>query len=279
MGPVSGQTLVWILVAAAVAALLVGLNAEHHRRREQQAALGRFVARHPGWHLQAWPCGVPVEQLAGRFDATPRGDRHHGVQAAVGGPTTVTIAGRQVTCQAACLVWFHEQRRRNRSSGPGRSVGTSYERRTELLVMCRLPAPARRAVTVRPATALGRVGLSRTGAQLESEAFNRRFHVDGEDPALVVTMLDAGLQSLLVAEYGGRGLELSDDLLVLSGEPTHRDRTLAGVVQAYPAILQDLTRLLRALSPSFWRTLGADLPTDADAGGPPPVPRPFTEDR
>lgn len=279
MGAVSGQTLVWVLVAAALAALLVGANADRHRRREQQAALGRFVARHPGWHLQAWPCGVPVEQLAGRFDATPRGDRHHGVETAVGGPATVTIAGRTVICQAACLLWFHEQRRRQRSSSPGRSVGTSYERRTELLVMCRLPAPARRGVTVRPATTLGRAGLTRPGVQLESEAFNRRFHVEGEDPTLVVTMLDAGLQSLLAAEYGGRGLELSDDLLVLSGEPTHRDRTLAGVVQAYPAILQDLTRLLRELSPSFWRALGADLSTPPDAGGPPPAHEPPNEDR
>jgi hypothetical protein len=45
---------------------------------DDQASLDRFVERHDGWHRQAWPCGITVDQLVGRFDATPRGDRRYG---------------------------------------------------------------------------------------------------------------------------------------------------------------------------------------------------------
>jgi hypothetical protein len=192
---------------------------------------------------------------------------------AVGGPVEVEISGATVRCQVACYVWFHERRRTQGSRG--RRARNTYERRTELVAMCQLPVHTHRAVSIRPESALGRVGLTRGGQQLESEAFNRRFRVEGRDRALVVTLLDAALQELLAADYGSRGIELSDDLLVLSGQPTHRDRTLAGVAQAYPAILQDLHRLVRSISPPFWRALGferppAEQPATETAAPPPP---------
>ncbi len=263
----------WLMVGLFGVVLAISWSIQRHQRRALRDALNRFVERHEGWHLQAWPCGVHADQLVGRFEATTRGDRRYGVESAVGGPIDMDIAGTTVRCQVACFVWFHERRRTQRSRG--RHVRHTYERRTELIAMCQLPVHTHRAVSIRPESVLGRVGLTRGGQQLESEAFNRRFRVEGRDRALVVTLLDAGLQELLTAGYAERGIELSDDLLVLSGQPTHRDRSLAGIAQAYPAIVQDLTRLIRGIPPPFWRALGFERPS---VGVEPPAP-PSSEDR
>lgn len=265
----SGSALPWIVFGLGGIAAAVAWAVQQHRRRELQAALNRFVARHEGWHLQAWPCGVPAEQLVGRFEATPRGDRRYGVEAAAGGPLEVQVNGTPVTCQVGCYVWFHEQRQTNRSNG--RTTRT-YQRRTDVVAMCQLPVHTHRSVSIQPESILGRVGLTRAGEQLESDAFNRRFRVEGRDRTLVVTLLDAGLQELLSAEYGGRGIEFSDDLLVLSGDPTHRDRSLAGVAETYPAIVQDLRRLLQRIPPPFWRALGFSRPGPGDPSPPPATP-------
>lgn len=267
----SGPALPWVVFGLGAVGAVVVWAVQRHQRRELQAALHRFVERHEGWHLQAWPCGVPAEQLVGRFDATPRGDRRYGVEAAVGGPLEVQINGTPVTCQVGCYVWFHEQRQTSRSNG---RTTRSYQRHTDLVVMCQLPVHTHRAVSIQPESILGRVGLTRAGEQLESDAFNRRFRVEGRDRTLVVTLLDAGLQELLSAEYGGRGIEFSDDLLVLSSEPTHRDRSLAGVAETYPAILQDLRRLLQRIPPPFWRALGFGRPGPGDPPPPPATPPP-----
>jgi len=265
----SGSALPWLVFGLGGVAVVGTWAVQRHQRRELQAALGRFVERHAGWHLQAWPCGLPAEQLVGRFATTPRGDRRYGVEAAAGGPLDLQINGQPVTCQVACYVWFHERRQTSRSNG--RST-RRYQRRTDLMVMCQLPVHTHRSVSIQPESILGRVGLTRSDEQLESEAFNRSFKVEGRDRTLVITLLDAGLQELLSTAYGGRGLEFSDDLLVLSGEPTHRDRSLAGVAETYPAIVQDLRRLLERIPPAFWRALGFTLAAEDDP--PPPVATP-----
>jgi hypothetical protein len=246
----------WILVAVAAIVAMAADGSRRHRARATVRSLGRFVERHPGWHRQAWPAGLTVDLLAGRFAATPRGDRRYGVEHAVGGPVDLELGGVTVTCQVSCLRWWHEQQGRRRSRYGTRTM--TYERRSELLVLCQLPVHTHRGIRVLPSSLLGRVGLTREGTQLESDAFNRAFVVEGRDPTLTVTLLDAGVQELLAGDYRDRGIELSDDLLVLSGAPTHRDRSLVGVVQTYPAILQDLTRLLRHVPPAFWRQLGLD---------------------
>jgi hypothetical protein len=266
----TSSALPWLVFGLGGIAVAATWGVQRHQRRELQAALERFVARHEGWHLQAWPCGIPAEHLVGRFDATPRGDRRYGIESAVGGPLELRINGVPVTCQVGCYVWFHERRQTSRSNG--RSTRT-YQRRTDVVAMCQLPVHTHRSVSIRPESILGRVGLSRSDEQLESDAFNRRFRVQGRDRTLVITLLDAGLQELLASEYGGRGIEFSDDLLVLSGEPTHRDRSLAGVAETYPAIVQDLRRLLQRIPPAFWRALGFDRP---ERDGPPPPPPPVT---
>jgi hypothetical protein len=252
----------------------VALGIEVVRRRRERAitaSLARYVQRHPGWHRQAWPAGVTLDLLVGRFEATPRGDRRYGVEHAVGGPLELDLGGTTATCEVACFLWFHERQGRQRSRY-GRQT-TTYERRTELLVLCQLPVYAHRSIKVLPASLLDRVGLTREGIQLESDAFNRAFRVESVDPTLTVTLLDAGVQRLLVTDYRDRGMELSDDLLVLFGQPTHRDGSLEGHVQAYPAIVQDLARLLRNLPQAFWRQLGLD----PDPGRPPDAPPPTQE--
>jgi len=262
----------WLLLAAGAVVALAVEAGRRQRARAITASLGRFVERHDGWHRQAWPAGITVDLLVGRFAAMPRGDRRYGVEHAVGGPLDLDLGGTTVRCQVACFQWFHEQQGRRRS-GSGRP-STSYERRTELVVLCQLPVHTHRAVRVLPASLLGRVGLTRDGTLLESDAFNRAFRVEGSDRTLTVTLLDAGVQALLASDYRGRGIEFSDDLVVLSGPPTHRDRSLEGPVQTYPAIVQDLARLLRRLPPAFWRQLGLD----PDAGRAPEGP-PETQER
>lgn len=260
----------WVVLAAGGVVALAVEAGRRQRRRAIVASLGRFVERHPGWHRQAWPAGLTLDLLVGRFAATPRGDRRYGVEHAVGGPLDLDLGGTPATCQVACFVWFHERQGRRRSRH--RSTSTSYERRSDLVVLCQLPVHAHRGVKVLPASLLGRVGLTREGTQVESDAFNRSFRVEGSDRTLTVTLLDAGVQELLASDYVGRGIELSDDLLVLSGEPTHRDRSLEGPVQTYPAIMQDLARLLRHLPLAFWRQLGLE-PDPAGTPDDPPPPQ------
>lgn len=254
------------LLAVVAAVLLVAWVLQQRHRRRQQAALARFIARHEGWHRQAWPCGIQPDLLVGRFAAMPRGDRRYGVEHAVGGPLDLEVDGRTTTCQVACFQWFHEQRRRSHNRrGMHR---TTYVRRRELVVLCQLPVHTHRSVSIGPESMLGRIGLTRGGAQLESESFNRRFRVEGRDRELVVRLLDAQLQELLVRAYAGRSIEFSDDLVALSGQPEHQDDSLVGIVRTYPAVLQDLTRLIRDIPHSFWRAL---RPNEPDTP-PPPAP-------
>lgn len=256
----------WFWAVLVLGAVVAGIVQVRNRQRERAvvASLGRFVQRHAGWHRQAWPAGITLDLLVGRFAATPRGDRRYGVEHAVGGPLDLDLGGIRATCQVACFRWWSEQQGRRRSRYGSRQTRTTYERREELLVLCQLPVHTHRGIRILPASLLDRLGLSREGTQLESDAFNRAFEVHGSDPTLTVTLLDAGVQELLATEYQQRGLEFSDDLVVLSGEPTHRDPSLVGLAQTYPAIVQDLGRLLRSLPPAFWRQLGLDTQPAAD---------------
>ena len=258
----SGPGLVIVLGVVGVA-LGIGWVFQERHRRQLRDSLTRFIGRHEGWHLQALPCGFRPEHLVGRFAATPRGDRRFGVEHAVGGPLELDVDGHPTTCQVSCFQWFHEQRRRSRNS---RGVtSTSYQRRRELVVLCQLPVHTHRSVAIGPESVLGRIGLTRGGAQLESDAFNRRFRVEGRDRELVVRLLDAQLQELLVAAYAGRSIEFSDDLVALSGEPGHQDGSLTGVVRNYPAIVQDLARLVRGIPHSFWRAM---RPSESEVAAP-----------
>jgi hypothetical protein len=247
------EDLLWIFVGLGFVVFVASRLHATYRRRAIHQAIGKFVRRHEGWHRQAWPCGVQLDLLVGRFAATPRGDRRYGVRYAVGGPAELEIDGTSTTCQVSYFAWFSEARRHGRSR---RGHRTRYEERTELVALAQLPVHVPRKIAIGPESLLGRTGLTRGGAQLESDAFNRRFRVEGDPRTLVVQLLDANLQRVLLDAFAGRGVELSDDLLVLSGEPTHRDPTLDHLVGSYAAMHQDLAQLCRAIPAQFWRALG-----------------------
>ncbi len=257
--------LLWVLVGLGSVVFVASRIHAAYRRRAIHQAIGRLVRRHEGWHRQAWPCGVQPDLLVGRFAATPRGDRRYGVRYAVGGPAELEITGSRTTCQVAYFAWYSEDRRQGRSRQGHR---TRYEEHTEVVALAQLPVHVPRKIAIGPESLLGRTGLTRSGAQLESDAFNRRFRVEGAARTLVVQLLDANLQQVLLESFPGRGVEFSDDLLVLSGRPTHRDPTLDHLVGSYAAMHQDLGQLCRAIPAQFWRALGwrrrAETPTTGD---------------
>jgi len=257
--------LLWIFIGLGIVVFVASRVHAAYRRRAIHQAIGTLVGRHEGWHRQAWPCGVQPDLLVGRFAATPRGDRRYGVRYAVGGPVELEIAGSPTTCQVAFFEWYSEDRRQGRSR---RGHRTRYEQHTDLLALVQLPVHVPREIVIGPESLLGRTGLTRGGTQLESDAFNRRFRVEGDARTLVVQLLDANLQQVLLDSFPGRGVEFSDDLLVLSGRPTHRDPTLDHPVGSYAAMHQDLGQLSRAIPAQFWRALGwrsrEETPTTSD---------------
>jgi hypothetical protein len=265
-GPGPAAALPVVLVILAVAGGVAWLVHNHRRKQAKEASLDRLVARHPGWTRVDAPCGVAAGALAGRTAATPRGDRRNGVRWGVGGPLTLPVGGRDAVCEASFFQWWSEQRHTSRSSNG--SSTTSYRELRETVGMVRLPVVSP-TVTIGSESVLGRFGLTRGGEQVESSEFNRRFRVDGDDRTLTVQLLDANLQQELLERFQGRSIDLVGDLLVLGGEPSHRDDSLTGVVGRFPAVRQDLERLVRHVPPQFWRAIGADL---ADPSGSPDPP-------
>lgn len=231
-----------------------------HWRQQRQLREGvQRLASRDGLHLTATPCGLGHTDLAGRAAATPRGDRRCGLRYAVEGPAPVELAGRPGPVQVAAFEWWYEVRVRTNKR-------TTYQRRTTTVALARLPVRIPGYVALRPERLLGRVGLTRGDQQLESEEFNRRFHVDGSDAQLTLRLLDAGMQHRLLSSLQGRTVHLGGDLVLLGGTPDHRDGSLPGVVGELPAVVQDLTALLRAVPAQLWRT-AAPLP-GREAGGP-----------
>lgn len=268
-------------VVLVVVAVVIGAAVYAYRRHKaEEASLERLLARHPGWTRVNAPCGLVGRELAGRAAATPRGDRRYGVRRGIGGPMPLDVAGQQTVCDASFFEWFSEERRTSTDSNGNRS--TSYRKVYETVGIARLPM---RSPTVRigAESFFGRMGLTRGGEQVESAEFNRRFRVEGADRTLTVQLLDANLQQVLMEQFSGRSIDVDGDLLVLGGSPDHRDESLTGVVREFPAVRQDLERLVRQVPPQFWRAIGADRPPPSapsaeadrlDPASPPPPPPP-----
>ena len=250
------MTTVLLFVLVGLALVGATLYVGHERNKRLRAALASLTERHPDWRLTAWPCGLSPDLLASRTAATPRGDRRYGLRHGIEGPLRVTLAGHEVTCDASLFQWTYEERQYNRNEQG--TTSTRYRTRTELVALCRLPVVVPGAIRIGPESVLGRIGLTRGGQQLESSEFNRRFRVEGRDPALTVQLLDPALQQELLADYQGRSIHLDDDLLVLGGEPTHRDSSLMDPISALPAMRQDLERLVRHLPAQFVRAVDGD---------------------
>jgi hypothetical protein len=252
------DALVLALPLLLIAGALVAAAWWHVRRgRRLREGLLRLATR-DGLRPTATPCGLTYGELAGRFLATPLGARRSGLRFAVEAPGTVELAGSSAQVHLAAFEWWYEVRVQHGKS-------TSYQRRTTTVALARLPVRVPGDVMLRPERLLGRAGLTRGDQQLESEEFNRRFHVDGSDPQLTLRLLDAAMQHRLVTTLTGRTVHLVGDLLAVGGSPTHRDGSLPGVIGELPAVVQDLQALLRTVPAQLWRTAG--LQPGHDAGG------------
>lgn len=215
------------------------------RRKRLREGLERLLER-DGLHRTEQPCGLGRGQLAGRFAATPEGARRNGVRHGVQGPADVTLGGHRVRAEVACFQWWHEHVTHDED-------GTNYQEQRTTVAMARLPITVPGRVRVRPEGVLGRFGLRRGDQQLESEEFNRRFHVEGSDPTLTVTLLDASMQHRLLETAVGRTLHLEGDLVVLGGDPAGRDPELPGVIGQLPVAARELRELLEAVPTAVWR--------------------------
>ncbi|MFA9429129.1 hypothetical protein [Egicoccus sp. AB-alg2] len=242
-----------LIVLAVIAIGGLAWYVQHVQRRRLEESMAQLLAREPGLAPTTTPLGLPAKQLAATFTGCKRGDRKHGVRYGVQGPLPVTLHGEPAELACAAFEWWWEERRENRDANG--NTTTTYVTRRTMVTVTRLPAPVPDHVRIGPESVFGRLGLSRRDHQLESDAFNRRFRVVADDRMLTVQLLDARLQELLLAEFQGRTIELLGDLLVVSGDPSHRDTSLTGCVGQLPAVRQDTARVLGAVPAQFWRAL------------------------
>jgi hypothetical protein len=250
VGDAFGAGLLVVLLVAAAA--VAGFLAWRHRQRTR-ADLVRLAER-DGLTPTQTPLGLAARDLAGRFVATPRGDRHYGLEYAVDGPLSVRLAGGDRTVDCAAFRWWSEQRRTSQDA-QGRTT-TSYDRQHESIAIVTLPADVPDRLVVRPESVFGQVGITRGGQQLESAEFNRRFRVEGGDRRLVVQLLDAGLQHELLEAFRGRSVEVTGRTLVLGGKASRREPGLTGFVGELPVLRDDARRVLHAVPAAFWRAVG-----------------------
>lgn len=243
-----------VVVVVTLVGVVVSLFVRHQRRKQKERDLARLLARDPSLVRTIEPCGWAAAALAEGFDATPRGDRRHGLAYGVSGQVSTHVLGRPVPVECAAFQWWWEVRRRRTSSRHGNR--TTYERRNHVVAALRLPVIVPVPVTLRPESVLGRIGLTRGGHQLESSEFNRHFRIEAADRTLALKLLDAGMQRLLTESFTGRTIELRGDLLLLAGAPSHDDPTLIGVVGQLPAVRQDVVRLVEAVPAAYWRRVG-----------------------
>ncbi len=248
-------TLIVIGVAVSgIAAAVVWWQRE--RRRRIAESLARFLAVNPGWQRTEQLCGRSAQQLVDDTVATPRGDRRYGLEYVVTGPVTVEIAGHGIPCRASCGRWWYEERHTNTDSKG--HTRTRYERQEIPLVGVILPTSLPAGIRVGPESLFGRLGLARGDDQLESDLFNRRFRVHGENRTLTVQLLDANLQQYLLDGFTDRRIEFRGDLFVLGGDPREPDPGLFGPIGDLPGLMHDARDLLAAVPAQFWRAVGAD---------------------
>jgi hypothetical protein len=248
---VDGVGLLVLVVGGLIAAGVA--YAAHRKRVRKEESLQRLLDRDPALIRTTAPCGIDGSTLPHRFAAIPVGDRRCGLRYGVSGPTPVAVAGTATPLECAAFQWWWEERRTEHTQ---QGTRTRYVERRTSVALLRLPTPVGEPVVLRPESVLGRVGLTRGGHQLESSEFNRRFRVECRDRTATIHLLDAGLQELLTSHFAGRTIELRGEYLALAGRPDHRDTSLEGVVGELPAVRQDAARVVAAIPPQFWRSVG-----------------------
>ena len=232
---------------------MIGAALTWQRRRAIEVSFARLLERDPRWEATTSPCGHDSDALAGRFAPTPAGDRRYGLEHAIQGPLEVEIDGETVTFRTSCFQWWSEVAR---TRSGGRQPPASYATERRLAVLIELPADVPAPIRIGPERVLARVGLLGATEPTASSEFNARFLVEGEDPHLSSLLLDTGLQHALVERFQGRSVELQGRLLVLGGEPDHRDQSLAGVIGQLPAAVVEARYLLGHVPDRFWRAIG-----------------------
>jgi hypothetical protein len=248
-----------VLVALVVVAVAIAVYLfVQARKRRIQESLRAVLARDPRWRLDTALCGRGPSQLAGRCPATPRGDRRYGLEHVITGPLDIVALGAPRTCWASCGIWWYEVEQTD-TDEDGRTTRT-YSRKEVPVVAVALPVALPTEVTIGSESLFGRIGLTRGGQQVESDAFNRRFRVEGADPALTVQLLDAQLQQHLLEQYAGRTLWLSGDLAVLGGKTDRSDPSLYGPIRSLPGLQADAADLLGHVPAQFWRAVGLPSP-------------------
>lgn len=249
----------WLVVAVVAAVLLIRGGMAVYRAyvrsrsaRAHQALLARQGRR---------PTGLPLGRTNlyfASYAGLPAGDRHARMAWVVEDRMVLSVSGVDHEVRQVAFEWQWEERVSERGG---------YRRRAFPAAAIELPVYVPRRITIRPPGPADAFGTTR-GFQLESDRFNRRFVVETSDRPFAVKLLDAGLQLLLIDRFAGRGISIEDRLLVVTGEPTHRDGSLFGVIGALPAVEQDIRALAAAIPAAFWRACpNRPQPTDpADTG-------------
>jgi len=262
---VAEQTLLALLVLVVIAVVIGVVLFRRARRRRIQESLRALLGRDPRWRPDTALCGRAPGQLAGRCPVTPRGDRRYGLEYVITGPLDFVALGETRTCWASCGLWWYEVEQTD-TDEDGQTSRT-YSRKEVPVVAVALPATLPAEISIDSESLFGRIGLTRGGQQVESDAFNRRFRVEGSDPTLTVQLLDAQLQHLLLAAYPKRSLWLAGDLVVIGGQTDRPDPSLSGPIRSLPGLQADAVDLLANVPAQLWRAIG--LPTTT---GPPPPP-------
>lgn len=210
------------------------------------------VAEQEGLRPTPTPCGLTEDRLAA-LEVCPTGNGEHGLWHGADGRAEIDGATTTPVDVGVLAWWWKEQPARVEHS-----INETVEHHHAVAVM-RLPFHVPH-VTIVPEGRLTRLGLTgRDDLQVESEVFNRRFHVERHDTdvQLVVRLLDAEFQRVLVDEFDGRQVELVDDLLVVAGDaddtPPPDEPELRGVVAQLPHARRDVIRLAGALPDAFVR--------------------------
>lgn len=234
------------VVALFAVVFVGGFIVRRLRSQRAERSLDELLARMPRWQRIS-ESGPWNDSEVVSASPTLRTERRGGVRYAIEGPLAVTVGGREVELDATCFKWWYEQR--DHGSGGSRTRYTRHELPVGLI---RLPASLPSPISIRPEDLVSRLGLKHSGERFESEEFNRRFRVEADDPALATTLLDDDLQAHLSEHYRGRVIEITGDVLLLSGSPKQRDRTLARPIRELPGVLEDLRDLVGRMPQGFW---------------------------
>jgi hypothetical protein len=249
----------WLAVAVVAGVVLIraGIAGRHAHVRSRSARSHRVLLAREGKMPTGLPLGRTNLYLAS-YTGLPVGDRHARAAWAVEDRTVLDVLGVDHQVRQVAFQWQWEERVSDRGG---------YRRRATPAAAIELPVYVPRRITIRPTSPADAFGNA-PGLQVESDRFNRRFVVETTDRPFAVKFLDAEMQLLLTDRFAGRCISIEDRLLVVTGEPTHRDGSLYGAIGTLPAVEQDIRAVAAAIPAAFWRACpNRPQPADPDHTG------------